>query len=74
MSVSGDTHNGAEGAFSHGYKGLHEVVTEMVRRYERTQATITRSRIACRFYYLKFCFFILQKHDLKSFFKPTRLI
>ena len=30
MSVSDDANNGAEGAFSDGYKGLHEVVHEIV--------------------------------------------
>ena len=30
MSVSGGAYNGAKGAFSDGYKGLHEVVTEII--------------------------------------------
>ena len=62
--------------FSDGYKGLHEVVTKIVGRYTNLADSCDDHSLSHRrFYYVysKFCFLILQKHDLKSFFKTTRL-
>ena len=62
--------------FSDGYKGLHEVVTEIVGRYTNLADSCDDHSLSYRRFYLvysKFCFLTLQKHDLKSFIKTTRL-
>ena len=62
--------------FSDGYKGLDEVVTETVGRYTNLADSCDDHLFSHRrfyFVYSKFCFLILQKHDLKSFFKTTWL-
>ena len=62
--------------FSDGYKGLHEVVTEIVGRYTNLADSCGNHSLSHRrfyFVYSKFCFLILQKHNLKSFFKTTGL-
>ena len=58
------------------YKGLHEVVTEMVGQYTNLADSCDDHLLSHRRFfwvYSKFCFLILLKHDLKSFFKTTRL-
>ena len=64
--------------FLDGYKGLHEVVTEMVGRYTNLadscdDHSLSHRRFCYVYFEYTFCFLILQKHDLKSFFKTTRL-
>ena len=62
--------------FSDGYKGLDEIVTEIVGRYMNLADSCDDHLLSHRRFYFvhsKFCFLILQKHDLKSFFKTTWL-